>query len=242
MSSNCVPTINWCINSLSRTQHCSVSVAYNKESRLLHSASLFNPGSHVVFALLSLPVRPSLCLPHSPSSRLDLSSFHLVDLVLLIHCSARRTCWIMQIVTERQSSLEAAKTNSCVHLENKLCRVEKLYSFLENLAMDVNSVVEFAINTQKTNRQSPTCIHMVLDLPFFLTDDNSPTSLQHALLRSYVYFFLIFPDLLLTKLEHMHALSLWRFNVFTQYMQIFTYYILYKNTEYEAGQCKVNMI
>lgn len=72
----CVYTIDWCVYSLSRTDH-SVSDSGNKELKLLHSASLFNPDFHVFFALvLSSYVSFSLSA-HSSYRRLNLSLFHL---------------------------------------------------------------------------------------------------------------------------------------------------------------------
>lgn len=44
MTSYCVHAINWCVHSLSMTGR-SARVACNKDSQLLHCASLFSPGS-----------------------------------------------------------------------------------------------------------------------------------------------------------------------------------------------------
>lgn len=89
LTSKCVYTINWCVYSLSRTDH-SVSDAGKKELKLLHSASLFSPDFHVFFALVLSSYVSFPLSAHSSYCRLDLSLFHLTDSALLIHCLARK--------------------------------------------------------------------------------------------------------------------------------------------------------
>lgn len=83
---------------------CKCCIYWNKENRLLSSALLFNPGSHVFFTLPSLPV---LSFPLSTPLSIRQAEFILVSpswLCITVYCTARRTCWVMQVGTVRQSS------------------------------------------------------------------------------------------------------------------------------------------
>lgn len=133
-TSNGVHIINSCIHSLSRiVSFCVQSCALTKKP------DCCIPHHYSTQAIMSASLSPLfLCVLPSVYATshcwLDLSSFHQVDSALLVCCCrARRSCWIMQMVIELQSSLETTETNCSVHVENSKNKKKNqtLYSFLE---------------------------------------------------------------------------------------------------------------
>lgn len=146
--------------------------------------------------LHSLPMRPSLCPPHSPYRRLDLSSSHQVDSALLI-LPCQKNLLIMQMDTERQSSLETnkqlcalGKQNHCILFWKTLQRMLTAFWFCHR---------------ETEQKQIVTDLHSHVYLPFILNNDtltySTPFTLTFSPLLPHLLFYYGGPELPKSKIK-----------------------------------------
>lgn len=179
--------------------HCrgkrhSVSGACNKECRLSHSASLFNPGSHVCFTLF-------LCVLPSVHPTLHTAGWIYPRFTKLTqHCSychARRTCWIMQMDTERQSSLETNKL---------LCALGEQNHCILFWKTSQRMLTAFWFCHRETEqKQIVTDLYSHVYLPFILNNDtltySTPFTLTFSPLLPHLVFYYGGPELPKSKIK-----------------------------------------